>query len=372
MFNRRKRQTRRGQLPPGPPGAFFIGNLLQLSGDAWIQFSEWKNVYGPIFHLNLAGQDVVVLGNNTVAADLLDRRASIYSDRPRFTVAREILSEGLFFTFLPYGTIWRKMRRVGHERLHKGVVNKFHHIQHGETIRLLADLLTNPGDWENHVRRAVGSTVYSVAYATPPLKNATDSPLYETLEFTKDVVHAAYIDGGLVELFPWFRYCPQIIAPWKQKALKASVIYSELFSGWFKHVKESQVGVVEEHQCVAAYVAAKQIQHSLSDKEASWMLAALAAGSETMSGVLAWFFLAMIQHPGIQKKAQEEIDKNVGRNRLPSFSDYDHLQYIRAIIREVMRKDPVAPLGMQHRLTEDDFYHGYLIPKGTICIPNVW
>jgi len=44
-------------------------------------------------------------------------------------------------------------------------------------------------------------------------------------------------------------------------------------------------------------------------------------------------------------KAQAEIDRVVGRSRLPKFSDYDNLPYIRALVKEVLRWRPVAPAG---------------------------
>lgn len=31
-----------------------------------------------------------------------------------------------------------------------------------------------------------------------------------------------------------------------------------------------------------------------------------------------------------------------------------------------------AFISRPHRCTEDDFYEGYFIPKGTVIIPNVW
>ncbi|EIW73889.1 cytochrome P450 [Coniophora puteana RWD-64-598 SS2] len=33
---------------------------------------------------------------------------------------------------------------------------------------------------------------------------------------------------------------------------------------------------------------------------------------------------------------------------------------------------PVAPLGFPHVSTEEDVYNGYLIPKGSIIIANIW
>ena len=53
----------------------------------------------------------------------------------------------------------------------------------------------------------------------------------------------------------------------------------------------------------------------------------------------------MILHPEVQQKAQLEIDKVVGRGRLPDFGDRATLPYIQAIVHEVLRyacRDPVT------------------------------
>ncbi len=47
--------------------------------------------------------------------------------------------------------------------------------------------------------------------------------------------------------------------------------------------------------------------------------------------------LAMILYPDAQKRAQAELDKVVGRDRLPAFSDYEHLPYVRAMVKETLR-----------------------------------
>ena len=55
--------------------------------------------------------------------------------------------------------------------------------------------------------------------------------------------------------------------------------------------------------------------------------------------------MAMLMNPEIQTKAHEELDKVLGPGDLPSFSDEPALPYITAIVQEVMRHNPVAPLG---------------------------
>ena len=66
--------------------------------------------------------------------------------------------------------------------------------------------------------------------------------------------------------------------------------------------------------------------------------------SQTVS-VSNTFFLAMALYPEVQAKAQSEIDRVTGTDRLPSFKDRDSLPYLNALVKEVLRWNPVAPLG---------------------------
>jgi cytochrome P450 len=95
-------------------------------------------------------------------------------------------------------------------------------------------------------------------------------------------------------------------------------------------------------------------------------------GSDTTSGMMAWWLLAMLAYPETQARAQAELDTVVGRARLPTFADYAHLPYIRAMVKEALRWRPVGPMGVPHVSSDDDWYEGMFIPKGTICIPNLW
>lgn len=61
--------------------------------------------------------------------------------------------------------------------------------------------------------------------------------------------------------------------------------------------------------------------------------------------VSSGFLLAMTRWPEIQKQAQAEIDQVVGRGRWPVFADRANLPYVTAIVKEVCRWRPVAPLG---------------------------
>ena len=56
-------------------------------------------------YLNVLGQPILVINSLKAAFELLDRRANIYSDRPRYIVADEFLSGGLFTAFMSYGDV---------------------------------------------------------------------------------------------------------------------------------------------------------------------------------------------------------------------------------------------------------------------------
>lgn len=53
----------------------------------------------------------------------------------------------------------------------------------------------------------------------------------------------------------------------------------------------------------------------------------------------------MTLFPDIFRRAQEEVDRVVGIERLPQFTDREDLPYINALIKELLRWEQVAPTG---------------------------
>jgi len=80
----------------------------------------------------------------------------------------------------------------------------------------------------------------------------------------------------------------------------------------------------------------------------------------------------MVLYPEAQKRAQKEIDSVVGTGRLPDFDDESSLPFVSALVSEVLRWHPVAPIAVPHRLVVDDVYEGYFLPAGSVVIGNAW
>lgn len=82
--------------------------------------------------------------------------------------------------------------------------------------------------------------------------------------------------------------------------------------------------------------------------------------------------LYLMQNSDAQRKAQDEVDRVVGGERLPTWDDIANLPYTNLILQETYRMNPLSSLGIPHASVADDVYNGMFIPKGTVIYPNVW
>lgn len=74
------------------------------------------------------------------------------------------------------------------------------------------------------------------------------------------------------------------------------------------------------------------------------------AGMETIKTTLLWAVIYMLHEPEVGKKVQAELDRVVGRRRLPRLEDRPNLPYTEAVILEVLRISSVVPLGTTHSI----------------------
>ena len=72
------------------------------------------------------------------------------------------------------------------------------------------------------------------------------------------------------------------------------------------------------------------------------------------------------------KKAQDEIEAQVGKDRQVEESDIKNLPHLQAIVKEALRLYPAAPLSAPREAMEDCTVAGFHIPAGTRLLVNLW
>ena len=80
----------------------------------------------------------------------------------------------------------------------------------------------------------------------------------------------------------------------------------------------------------------------------------------------------LICNPEKMKRAQADLDEVVGRNRRVEESDTERLPYLCAVVKEVFRLHPAVPFLIPHRADERCEISGFVIPKHSQIIVNVW
>jgi len=366
---------RRRSLPPGPRGLPLIGNWrdLRVPETFWKKAIEWKDEYGDVFHVNFGGADYIFLSSPQSVKALMDQRSSIYSSRPPQPLAGEVASAGRRQLFMPYGPRYRTVRRISHDLLNARIVTSYQPIQDLESKQLLFDMMNDPDNFYLHNRRYSASVIITATYGHRI--DSFDHPLAQKVYSVVNNMQL-YMEPGawLVDSLPALRALPQwMLGTWRDFGESCfqhdHKIYLALWENLKKEVKE---GKARDCFC-KRFLESDPEKQGLDTLQAAYQSGGLVeAGSETTSAFLNTTILQLTKYPEVQRKAQEEIDRVVGPDRLPTWEDEPNLPYLRAIIKETLRMRPPNKFGINHYTTEDDWYNGMFIPKNTIVTLNWW
>ncbi|EMD36559.1 hypothetical protein CERSUDRAFT_115592 [Gelatoporia subvermispora B] len=343
----------------------------------WMAYRDLSRKYGPVVHLRVFGQSIVVLNTAKAVSDLLDSRSANYSDRVR-PVMVPLMGLDWNIAFMPYGPTWRQHRRSVHQYFNPESIRGFEPIQLKTARQLLGHLRREPGNFLQMINFMIGAGIIEIAYG-----HIVQDPNNQYLVLSRSGSAAAsegLVPGTfLVEFFPFLRHVP---------AWFPGAVFKRKADGWRKTFRamvevpfNDARAVIDSGRAVPSIVAQviEQLGELKGEKEkqeievAQNVLAAVyAGGADTTYSTMQAFFLAMVLHPEVQRHAQLELDAVIGQGRLPDFSDRRSLPYITAIVKECTRWMPVIPLGVPHASMADDEYEGCLIPKGSVVIGNQW
>ncbi|KAF9047143.1 cytochrome P450 [Hymenopellis radicata] len=360
----------KGPLPPGPKGLPLIGNLLDFDPKhPWEKFAEWHEAYGPIVRISLLGHNIVILNTVEAATELLEKRSLIYSDRPQ-AIVTTMFTGGFLISALRWGTRWRQMRKAGHEALHGKMGESLQIAQYRGAVLFPGKVLAAGKHWREELERTPAAIILSTVYDIPPDDIKQVDEMTEAIgSFARRVILSSAPGTYWVEFFTWMQYLPSSISGWKRTAQHWFQHDSKTFEGYLADV-EKRLAEGEDRPSVTRNIL--RDPRGCSKQQSAWILASIVgAGTDTIGGSLDWFIFAMITFPHIQAKCHEELDRVIGRDRMPKPSDKRSLPYIQATLVEVLRWEFIGPIGVAHRSMKDDWYNGYFIPEGTFCFSNV-
>ncbi|KAF8973003.1 cytochrome P450 [Flammula alnicola] len=368
-----------GALPPGPKPMPLIGNLLDIPAtNAAETYIEWGKKYNSdLLFASALGNNMLIINKRSDADELFEKQAKIYSDRPKMIMLLlKLMGWDGNVALFPYGDDWKLRRKICQNIFNQDAAKQYRPVQNQKVHKLLTGLMETPEKLENHCKMFSVSIPMTTMYGYEV--DSLDDPLVSVADQSNILAGRLLAPGAtLIPMFPILRHVP----PWfpgassrklivevkrltdlmrtipvdfvKQRVMEGTATPS-LLSNFLE--RKNTVGASEEEES-----AVEDIAHTL-----------YGAASDTTVSTSGTFFYQMAIHPEVQKKAQEEIDRVVGSERLPDFEDRPSLPYVEAIYREVMRCGPPLKIGAPHYLSEDNYYKGYFIPKGTTVFGNIW
>ncbi|EAW12348.1 cytochrome P450 [Aspergillus clavatus NRRL 1] len=359
----RSSQSREKPLPPGPSKLPVIGNVHQVPRlQFWKTMADFVDRYGPIVSVKLGQQQLIVLGNQTIARSLLDRKNTKYNSRPHLRVAERAWL-GPMVALMPYGPEWRTYHLMQTAVLSSRAVRLYDKIYSTETTQLLHDLLST-NDYPPRIYRYSSGLAYAVAYGMR-MPRGDEFEISEINEIALKFFLAAQPGYWSVDDFPFLRYLPGFLTPWKSYAAHVNQIISDGFQRAYSNALQ------RDSWSWARVLAEQETLRALPKGSISFVVGELwAAAHFSSSNMLVALIRLILYHPEEVQRAQEELDSTVGVQRLPQLADLDNMPYVRAFIREALRWLPSS--GTPHASTEDDEFMGYRIPRGSMVVPHYW
>ncbi|KAG8550576.1 hypothetical protein GDO81_023718 [Engystomops pustulosus] len=390
--------------PPGPFPWPIIGNAMQMGNSPHLAFVELAKKYGEIFQIKLGRQKVVVLNGDQVIRQALLQKGADFAGRPGFA-SFKFVSGGRSLAFGLYNERWKAHRKIAHStvrafstgnpetkrRLGQHVLSEIHDL-----VMLFTSLgeegkYFTPG---KHLVVAVANVMCAVCFG----RRYSHMDLeFQALLSNNDKFGRTVGAGSLVDVMPWLQHFPNPIRTVFSEFQQVNDdFYNFVHSKFIQHLKTAVWGVTRDMMDAFIHILGEvegksfiisqdrmekkeevkngKIGLQLLDTEhiPATVCDIFGASQDTLSTSLQWLIFFLIRYPEVQKKMQYEVDKVIGRDRLPCVDDQSSLPYIMAFLYELMRFSSFVPITIPHATTRKTNLMGYNIPKNTVVFINQW
>ncbi|KAJ0025698.1 hypothetical protein Pint_08878 [Pistacia integerrima] len=386
-----QRNGSKKRAAPEAGGAWpVIGHLHLLGGPKPIfrVLGKMADKYGPIFSMKMGVYQILVVSSWEIAKDCLTTNDKVFANRPR-TIALELLGYNFsMIGFSPYGSYWRQVRKIATlELLSNHRLEKLKHVRQSEVKASLKELyelwvqksgssdrvLVDMERWFGDVTlKVILRIIVGKRFSLQEGDEINDKWKEELTNFTE-------LSGKFVvsDALPFLRWLD--IGGIERLMKKSAKNLDIVVQGWLEEHKSKRVSseMKEEEDFMDVMLSLLDDPNEFPDRDVDTVikatcLALILAASDTTAVTLTWALSLLLNNRHVLKKAQNELDVQIGTGRQVNESDMKNLIYLQAILKETMRLYPAAPLAIPHESMEDCKVQDYHVPAGTRLFLNIW
>ncbi len=316
-------------VPSGPRGNFFVGQLLDFNRDPLSLITQCVREYGDFVRLRLGPFSTYLISDPAMIASVIDDKTGLFVRARNARSVRNLIGNGLVTS---EGTYWQRQRRIIQPAFHREQI-----AAAANTVTSYTDNILNE-HWQEGKIYNIDQKLVSLTMAIVG-KTLFDVDVRDKIDAIghamEVAVHHYEVRSSNMFLVPeWlptsdnvrFRHAVQqmdkIIYDIIQQHRTSSETRQDLLSVLLKLQDEDGVGMTDLQ---------------VRDEVMTFIL----AGHETSAHTLAWTCMLLAQHPEAEAKLVEELE-TILNNRVPSFADIPNLKYTEWVLLESMRLYPAA------------------------------
>ncbi|KAJ4730586.1 Trans-cinnamate 4-monooxygenase [Rhynchospora pubera] len=366
--------------PPGPVSLPIFGNWLQVGNDLNHRFlARMAKKYGNVFLLKLGVRNLVVVSDPKLATEVLHTQGVEFGSRPRNVVFDIFTANGQDMVFTEYGDHWRKMRRIMTLPFFtQKVVQQYRNMWEEEMDMVVSDLHSNMKAQRDGivVRRRLQLMLYNIMYRMmfdARFESETDPMFVQATQFNSERSRLAQsFEYNYGDFIPILR---PLLRGYLNKCKDLQSRRLAFFNNNYVEQRRkvmSAPGDRNKLRCAMDHIIEAEKNGEISTENVIYIVENInVAAIETTLWSIEWAIAEVVNHPSVQQKIREELNKNLGDQPLTE-SNLHLLPYLQAVVKETLRLHSPIPLLVPHMNLEEAKLGGYTIPKGSKVVVNAW